>query len=191
MKFIGTQQIETERLILRRVKKDDAYQAYENWCHSNVVDRYVLWKMHESVDVTLSLYDAWIKEYDEAKTFRWIVELKSDGVLIRTIDVSKKYLDYGTCSIGYCYGEKFWNQGYATEALLGVMKYLFLEAEADTICAEHLHLNPASGKVLQKAGMKYEGTLRSRIVDKKGIRNDLVSYSITRDEYLNDHIRKI
>lgn len=38
---------------------------------------------------------------------------------------------------------------------------------------------------MQKSGMKYEGTLRSRIVDKTGIRNDLISYSITRDEYLN------
>lgn len=188
MKYIGTKTIETKRLILRKVKLEDAYQAYENWCHSNIVDRYVLWKKHKSVNETLSLYTSWLEEYKNPKTFRWIVELKNNKDVIGTIDVSKKYLDYGTCSIGYCYGEKYWNQGYATEALLGVMKYLFLEAEADTIYAEHLHLNPASGKVMQKVGMKYEGTLRSRIIDKQGFRNDLISYSITRDEYLNKMI---
>jgi len=43
--------------------------------------------------------------------------------------------------------------------------------------------NPASGKVMEKSGMKKEAVLRSRIVDKDGIRNDLISYSITKDEY--------
>lgn len=45
--------------------------------------------------------------------------------------------------------------------------------------------NPASGKVMEKSGMKYVGNLRSRIIDKDGLRNDLISYSITKDEYFN------
>ena len=93
MKYIGTKTIETKRLILRKVKLEDAYQAYENWCHSNIVDRYVLWKKHESVNETLSLYTSWLEEYKNPKTFRWIVELKNNKDVIGTIDVSKKYLD--------------------------------------------------------------------------------------------------
>ena len=46
--------------------------------------------------------------------------------------------------------------------------------------------NPASGKVMEKVGMKYEGTLRSRVTDKDNIRNDLISYSITKEEYFNN-----
>lgn len=42
MKFIGTKDLETERLILRRIKLDDAYIAYDNWCNSCEVDKYVL-----------------------------------------------------------------------------------------------------------------------------------------------------
>ena len=48
--------------------------------------------------------------------------------------------------------------------------------------------NPASGKVMEKAGLIYEGKERSRIIDKEGIRNDLINYSITRDEYLKKKI---
>ena len=63
------------------------------------------------------------------------------------------------------------------------MKYLFDECDAYVINAKHLSENPASGKVMQKCGMKYEGTLRARYVDSDGIRNDLLSFSITKDEY--------
>ena len=44
--------------------------------------------------------------------------------------------------------------------------------------------NPASGKIMEKAGLKYETTLRSRCLDKDNIRNDLLVYSLTKDEYL-------
>ena len=63
------------------------------------------------------------------------------------------------------------------------MKYLFEECDAEVVYAEHLEYNPASGRVMEKAGMKYEGRFRSRIMDKDGKRNDLLSYSITRNEY--------
>lgn len=183
MKYLGTKNLETERLILRKVTIDDAYTAYKNWCGNDNVCKYVLWEKHKSVDETIELYKKWVNDYDDNKTFRWIVELKDTHDLIGTIDVSKSYLKYGSCEIGYCYSEKYWNNGYATETLKAVIKYLFCECEADLINAEFLENNPASGKVMEKAGLVYEGRLRSRIVDKNGIRNDLLSYSITREEY--------
>lgn len=183
MKQIGTKQIETKRLILRKLTKDDANEAFYNWCNSTQVDRYVLWKQHQNVDVTKNQFEKWELEYEDKKTYRWIVEIKETKQLIGTIDVSKKYLDHETCEIGYCYGDKFWGQGYATESLKAVIKYLFEEADAKLICAEHMENNPASGKVMKKAGMKYEGIQRSRVIDKEGIRNDLISYSITKEEY--------
>ena len=73
----------------------------------------------------------------------------------------------------------------ATEALKAVIKFLFEECDTDTIYASYLSNNPASGKVMKKAGMIYEGMLRSRIIDKDNIRNDLGYYSVTKDEYFN------
>ena len=76
--------------------------------------------------------------------------------------------------------------GYATEALKAVIKFLFEECEAEVIFADHLSNNPASGKVMEKSGMKYEGRLRGRMIDKEGKRNDLLSYSIIKDEYFKN-----
>lgn len=187
MKFLGTKKLETDRLILRRIVLDDAYVAYNNWCNSDNVDKYVLWKKHTSVDTTLNQYQKWVDEYDDDKTFRWIVELKSNHDLIGTIDVSKKFINFGSCEIGYCYSDKYWNNGYATEALKAVIKYLFEECDADVVNAEFMENNPASGKVMEKAGLIYEGKIRSRVIDKNGMRNDLLNYSIMKDEYFNNN----
>lgn len=185
MKYLGTKKLEADRLILRKIVLNDAYVAYKNWCNSDLVDKYVLWKKHTSVDITLNQYQKWIDEYDDDKTFRWIVELKSNHDLIGTIDVSKRFINFGSCEIGYCYSDKYWNNGYATEALKAVIKYLFEECDADVVNAEFMENNPASGRVMEKAGLMYEGKIRSRVIDKNGLRNDLLNYSITKEEYFN------
>lgn len=185
MKFIGTRKLETERLILRRINNNDYVDAYNNWCNSSNVSKYVLWDKHNNIEETKELYSKWVEDYNDNKTFRWIVELKDNSEVIGTIDVGKKFINYGTCEIGYCYGEKYWNNGYATEVLKEVIRFLFEECEADTIFAEHLVNNIASGKVMENANMKYEGRLRSRVIDNDGIRNDLDVYSITKEGYFN------
>ncbi len=186
MKFLGSKTLETERLILRKIKIEDAQIAYNNWCNSNIVDKYVLWKKHSSVETTIKQFGKWIEDYSDEKTFRWIVELKDTHDLIGTIDVSTRFIKHGSCEIGYCYSDKYWNKGYATEALKRVIEYLFEECEADLVNAEFMENNPASGKVMEKAGMKFEGKLRSRVIDKNNRRNDLLCYSITRDEYFEN-----
>jgi len=186
MKYLGSKTLETERLVLRKIKIEDAQIAFNNWCSSETVDKYVLWKKHPSVQTTIEQYKRWIEEYNNEKTFRWMVELKENNDLIGTIDVSPRFIKYDSCEIGYCYGEKYWNNGYGTEALKAVIKYLFEECDAELINAEFMENNPASGRVMEKAGMKFEGRLRSRVIDKNNIRNDLLSYSITKEEYFSN-----
>ena len=187
MKHIGTKKLETERLILRRVRLEDAEAAYKNWCTSDKVSKYVLWEKHKNIEETKALYDIWVKDYENLDIYRWIVELKSTHEVIGTIDVpSKRYLRFDVAEIGYCYSEAYWNKGYGTEALKAVIKFLFEEVGFEVIFAQHSTLNPGSGRVMQKSGMKYEGLLRSRIVDKDGIRNDIASYSITKEEYFRN-----
>ena len=52
MKHIGTKTLETERLILRKVTKDDAKEAYDSWCSREIVSKYCMFKTHENVEVT-------------------------------------------------------------------------------------------------------------------------------------------
>ena len=185
MNLIGTKEIETNRLILRRVTVKDYEIAFNNWCSNPNVSRYTLWDTHKDSDYTKKLFEMWVNEYNYNDTFRWIVELKDTHDLIGTIDVaSKTYLRFGTFEIGYCYGESFWHKGYATEALKRVIKFLFDEVDASVIYADYMELNPDSGKVMKNAGMIYEGFVRGRVIDHNGIRNNVHSYSITKEEYL-------
>lgn len=187
MKLIGTKTLETDRLILRKIKLADYKEAYSNWCNNDNVSKYVVWNTHKNEEETKELFEIWVEDYKNLDTFRWIVELKETKELIGTIDVvNKKNIKYDSCEIGYCYGEKYWNRGYATEALKRVIKFLFEEVDAYIVFAEHLSNNPASGKVMEKSGMKFDGKLRQRFLDKDGIRNDLLCYSITKEEYFKE-----
>ena len=84
--------------------------------------------------------------------------------------------------LGYWMGLPFWGQGYMTEAATAVVAYGFAHLNLQRIYAYHYARNPASGRVMQKIGMTYEGCMRQHI--RKGSRfEDLMIYSILRQEW--------
>ena len=88
----------------------------------------------------------------------------------------------GLLEPGYALGRRYWGQGYATEALAAVVRYLFeSEGQAALACC-HAHENPASGRVMKKCGMKYEGTMRQADINKQGI-CDFSEYGILAEDY--------
>jgi RimJ/RimL family protein N-acetyltransferase len=60
----------------------------------------------------------------------------------------------------YWFGREFWNQGYATESAQRLMQYGFETFALHRVQASHSTKNPASGRVLLKLGMRYEGRMR-------------------------------
>jgi [ribosomal protein S5]-alanine N-acetyltransferase len=77
---------------------------------------------------------------------------------------------------------KRWGCGYATEAVRALVSYGFTELRLNRIQGRHLIRNPASGRVMQKIGMSYEGTFRQSI-RKWDLYEDLAMYSILVDEW--------
>lgn len=145
--------------------------------------RYVIWKPHGIVENTKKLFEIWENEYQESHTYRWVVEVKELNQIIGTIDVVHKSIRDKTAEIRYRYGSKYWGNGYGTEALTKVIDYLLNEVGFDLLEAKHFITNPASGKVMEKAGMKYEATLRKRMIDQyTGERVDLKVYSIVKED---------
>ena len=189
MKFLGTKQIETERLILRKIEPKDYVVAYKEWCSDPEQVKYTIHGIHKSEEVTKNLYDKWIEEYNDEKTFRWMIVLKDNNEQIGTIDINNTWSKYGCVEPGYVIAKKHWGKGYATEACYAVMDYLFNECDVETIYSQFMEDNIASGKVMQKCGMTKEGQLRNRCEDKSGKKQDLLSYSITKDEF-NNNIKK-
>jgi RimJ/RimL family protein N-acetyltransferase len=90
--------------------------------------------------------------------------------------------DQGIAEIGYWIAVPYWGRGYATEAAAEIVRYGFEERNLQRVFACHFTRNPASGRVLQKAGMKYEGTLRQH-VRKWDEYVDVAFYGVLRHEY--------
>lgn len=179
----GTLPLSTKRLKLRKIKVDDYKQAYSNWYNSSKVAELTLSKKHLSPQETKNLFEYYEREYINLYTYRWIIELKETKEIIGIIEgVQNNYTKYNVLELGFCIGEKYWNKGYATEAIIEVIKFLFEEIEVETIYAECLDNNKGSNRVLQKANMNYEGKLIGRLIDNKGNRVNLNSYSIQKEK---------
>ncbi len=83
--------------------------------------------------------------------------------------------------VGYWLGKPHWGQGYMTEALCRVIRFGFDELALHRVYATHFDFNPASGRVMQKAGMRYEGTQRGYLL-KDGRYVDALLYAILRTD---------
>ena len=85
-----------------------------------------------------------------------------------------------SAEIGYFIGEPYWNRGIATEALKLAVNYGFEILKLRRIFAGIFSFNPASAKVLEKAGFEYEGTLKAAII-KNGEIYDEIRYGIVNE----------
>ena len=182
MKHKGTQTIETERLILRKLSTSDAEAMYKNWVSDPEVTKYLTWPPHESVEATESLISLWEQEYKKENHYQWGIELKSIGEVIGTISVVGMKEEIDMVHIGYCIGADWWRQGIMTEALNAVIKFFFNEVECNRIESRHDTNNPHSGEVMKKCGMTLEGRKRSADINNQGV-CDVVEYAILRDDY--------
>lgn len=169
MKHLGTQTIETPRLLLRRFTLEDAQAMYDNWASDPEVTQFLTWHAHESVEVSRMLLEAWTAGYEKEDYYQWAIVLKALGQPIGSIAVVSH--DDRTCKahIGYCIGKRWWHQGYMSEALKAVMDYLFDCVGMLRLEARHDPRNPHSGAVMRKCGMQYEGTLRQSDWNNQGI----------------------
>lgn len=179
----GTNYIETDRLILRRFRSEDAPAMFRNWAGDREVPKFLTWNVHRSVADTECVVNMWTAQYNDTSTYNWVIVLKELGEPIGSIDVCRIYENIGGAEIGYCIGKPWWGKGIMTEAFSAVIPYLF-NAGFEQIRAAHAVQNPASGRVMEKCGLKYEGTFRRFFRSTAGELLDLSFYSIQRDEYL-------
>ena len=184
MKNIGTVELESNRLLFRKASTSDSKAMFNNWANDKEVTKYLRWDAYEKEEDTIKFLNYLENSYKEDNFYNWMVIPKEERVPIGTIGAVDIDVNNNTVEIGHCYGRNFWNKGYGTEALTRIIKFFFEEVGVETIYAYYVEGNSASGKVLEKVGMKYEGILRKRVYDKVTKKQvDLISYSITRDDY--------
>ena len=175
-------QLETERLILRKLNENDAQAIFDNWASDPEVTRYLTWLPHASVDTTVMILNLWLENYSEEDCYRYGIENKETGELMGMIDVVG-YED-GIPVIGYVLGRRFWNRGYMPEACKAVIQEL-LDCGYENITIEAMTDNPRSNRVIQKCGLHYAWTyekerplrgdkvkLNRYYLNEKGLSND-------------------
>lgn len=182
MEHKGTVTLETQRLILRRFTAEDAECAFRNWMSSDNVTRFLRWQTHTDISVTRYYMNYLLENYNKPNFYEWAIELKELGEPIGSISAVSVNDWAGSAEIGYCIGEQWWRKGVMSEALGEVMRFFFEEVGACRVYSEHDVNNPNSGKVMQKCGLKYEGTLRHGDRNNTGL-CDTAVYGLIREEY--------
>lgn len=179
----GTKTIQTARLMLRPFVVDDAQAMYQNWANDPQVTRYLTWQPHRSPEETRQLLAVWSDAYARPDCYNWVMEW--EGKPIGNISVVRMNEKSEYAELGYCMGRAYWNRGLMTEAAKAVIDFLFAEVGVNRVGIAHAVQNPASGRVAQKCGLTYEGTLREVYKTSEGVYLDLSYYGILRREWQN------
>ena len=173
--------LETGRLILRRIAMRDAKDIFA-YSRDPEVARHVLWSAQKELGEARDYCRFMMKRYRSDLPSSWGVVQKSTGRLVGTIGYMDYSEDNACVEVGYSLARWLWNGGYMTEALSRVIAYTFETMDVNRIEAQHELDNPASGRVMEKCGMKKEGVLRQRLYN-KGKFVDVALWAILREDY--------
>lgn len=171
--------IRTERLIIRRFKKEDWKDLYEYLSDEEVVkfEPYDVYTAAEAKDEALER---------SQEDFFYAVCLKESKKVIGNLTLIEEGFD--TWELGFVFNRQYQGKGYATESAKALMKYAFEELEARRIVAMCSPLNERSWKLLERLGMRYEGTLLQNVYFKTDEQDnpiwlDTYEYAILKSEW--------
>lgn len=179
--FADLPDIVTERLRLRKITMRDAADLFE-YAGDPEVSRYTTWYPHQSVADTRQFITTVLNRYKAHQVAVWGVEHLGERKLIGTCGFVHWVTPHQRAEIGYALSRRYWNQGYTTEAVRAALAFGFDKMKLNRVEARCNVLNIASARVMEKAGMTFEGVLRQQMLV-KGHFDDLKMYSILRDEY--------
>jgi RimJ/RimL family protein N-acetyltransferase len=173
--------LETERLILRPLHPADAPQMVELASDFDVAAGVL------SLPHPYALGDAeqFIARVQPATTSDadhvFALTLKPDGRWIGVIGLHEARA-YRRAELGYWLGKPYWNHGYASEAARRLVRYGFEELGLNRVHAACYASNRGSARVMEKAGMTFEGTLRQHYI-RFDVIHDAHIYGILRSEW--------
>ncbi len=174
----------TKRLQLRHFELSDGPRVQELAGDRDIADT-TLNVPHPYED---GMAEEWIlthrPKFESGELVNYAIVLNQSQILIGAIGLTINKI-FNRAELGYWIGKGYWNYGYCTEASKAVVYYGFHRLGLNKIHAHHLLRNPASGKVMEKIGMKKEGTLREHVI-KWGKYEDYACYSILKIEF-NEH----
>ena len=180
--FADLPELETGRLLLRKMRLDDA-EAMFAYASDPEVTRYVLFDTHSSIEDSREFLRFATEGYERGDFGGWGLLLKDSGAFIGTCGLDAGYApEHARAELGYVLAREHWGRSLMPEAVRAVIRFGFVRAKLNRIEARCIAENVASARVMEKVGMTYEGTLREREFI-KGAYRDMKLYSILRSEY--------
>ncbi len=171
----------TERLLLRPFSLSDANDVQRLAGDRAIADTTINIP-HPYED---GMAEEWIgkhqETFDQGKGVCFAITTKADGALVGAISLMGVSAGH-QAEMGFWVGKPYWNEGFCTEAANAVLRYAFEQMGLVRVHAIHFSRNSASGRVMQKVGMKHEGR-RAHHVRKWGVFEDLDLYGILREDW--------
>ena len=173
--------LETTRLVLRPFTLADASDV-QRLAGARAIASTTLNVPHPYED---GMAEQWIcthqERYEKGELVNFALVLRTDHTFLGAMGLQINQ-QYASAELGYWIGQPFWSQGYCTEAARAVLGYGFEVLGLNRVHASYLTRNPASGRVMQKIGMAYEGCLRQHI-KKWDVFEDLALYGILQSDW--------
>ncbi|MBQ7352890.1 MAG: GNAT family N-acetyltransferase [Clostridia bacterium] len=176
--------METERLVLRAIKRCDVVDMFE-YSSNPKTCQYLLWNVHKTPKYTQDYIDLIISKYKSGDYNDWALIYKENQKMIGTCGFTRIDKENSVVEIGYVINPDYWGMGIATEAASKVISFAFEELKVNRVEAKFLFGNSASLAVTKKIGMKFEGYQREAMFVKGKFKTIGIS-SILRREYLFD-----
>ena len=180
LKFLGNPRLETKRLVLRKLEIADADDIFE-YARDPEVTRFMTFETHKTIDDAKGFIDFVLDRYNRNEAGEWGIELKKSVKLIGTIGIANFDQKNSCITIGYILAKQYWGKGIVTEAVKRIIRFAFEDMKINRVEAYHFIGNDASGRVMQKAGMQYEGILRQKLFA-GGEYRDVKQYAVLKDD---------
>ena len=172
----------TERLLLRDFLPEDEAAIYE-YASDPAVVRFADWGPSDIATVRANLHrrlgdqKTWPRESIEAA-----VELRSDNYLIGVLRITMVDRANGTADFGYTFNRRYWNNGYATEAIRALLHLAFSSLNLHRVWATCDVRNYGSYRVMEKLGMRREALFKKDVLQ-KGEWRDSYLYAVLAEEW--------
>lgn len=178
--------LETERMILRKPRLEDAEENFEKWGSNEQLAEYSEFQVHKSIAESRLFLKSIIREAEEGVPF-WFVEEKETNKMIAYIKSPVISYHNKTVNLSFYFLPSWRNNYFPEEALEKAMQYLFEEENLETIIIKFYDQSSESSEILDRImkniGMKKEGILRNRKINQQGEFKDLIVYSILKEEF--------
>lgn len=158
MNYLGTQKLETERLILRRFETNDAAELFAGYINQPEFLYYAN-KQSMTEGETRSYLSHITKKYAENNYYNWAITKKDDEKIVGAINL--KLDENDSVLFSYAIDNRFTGRGYMTEALAAVRDYALIKLGVSAFVGGCVSKNTASKKVMEKCGLIYQKTIKN------------------------------